>query len=576
MKKNIFLIFLSSFLFSIEDQSEYLKRIETHFLLEDRYSALKEAEKALKYYPSNLDLNKSYLKALAGCGYDLEAVRLLNSLPKNLSELKENSSLLEDISWAILKKGINSTQYATRLSSMVGMYLTRDARVVNVLNKMMNDSNAILRSVAINLATNYRDDPLKETISLLLDNEKVWLVRLEVIKAIGEMKIKEKAGSLKEILKDEKANFQERSLAIKALINIYDHINIDELILLLESPYGGFRSLGCELACHFKIDEVKEKILNLVFDPLFDVRINALNAVVLHFKKLVDNEQLSGILKRAYLDSNPFSAITAAWAGLIIDSEKGEMYLKRWLFDKYAENRRFASAAVAQAGIHGIAIGKYALKFSNDPFVKANVAIGLIGQRQEIGASCDILYDFIKKKKQMWMWDTSQNFLFRIIAPSEIRHTDHMPNYPEAIDQSVQLNILSLLAVLEDKRAEDGIKTFLKRKTWGITGLAAITLLQEGDDESINVLRTLLKDEERHVRIQAALALAMIGRDKSVLSILEEAYGQADFELKLNIIDAIAHISNHESVPFLVKVMLEPFQILRIAAASAIIQVVNL
>jgi HEAT repeat protein len=135
---------------------------------------------------------------------------------------------------------------------------------------------------------------------------------------------------------------------------------------------------------------------------------------------------------------------------------------------------------------------------------------------------------------------------------------------------------LSLLAILEDSRAQEGIKAFLKRRTWGITGLAAITLLQEGDEPSLNVLRDLLKDNDRNVRIQAAMALATIGKDKGALPVLEEAYFCAGHEMKLNILGAIAHIANKEAFPFLLKVLEEPFQILKIAAASAIIQAANL
>ena len=308
----------------------------------------------------------------------------------------------------------------------------------------------------------------------------------------------------------------------------------------------------------------------------YDVRISALNAIVLYYKDNIDSVTLKKTLDKAYLDTNSYVAITAAWAGLVIDPEKGKAHIKKWLFDKYGENRRFAAAAVAQSGSYGEGLAKYALENSEDHFVKANVAFGLIGQRKEINACCNVLYDFIKSKKHMWMKENLENHLFNVIAPSEIRHTDHFPNYPEAMDQVVQLNILSMLAILEDPRAEEAIKSFLRRKTWGITGLASITLLQEGNEESLLLLRSLLNDKEKYVQVQAALALAAIGKDKSVLPILEEAYFSADYDLKLNILGAVSNISKQESFPFLLKVLEEPFQILRVAAASGIIQAANL
>jgi HEAT repeat protein len=567
---------LSTSLFSAQEKEELMHRVETHCLLEDFYSALKEAEKGIEQYPDSIEINKIYLRVLALAGYEVQSISKINSLSGSLKDLRKDHQLLEEISWSILKKGLNSTQYSTRLASMLGIYFTKDARAVKVLNSMMCDSNAILRSVAVQLAISYKDDILKESLSRLLDHEKVWLVRLEVLKAIGQMKIVEKAESLKEILKNEKATFEERALAIKSLVEIYENIDLTELELLLDSPFAGFRSLGCELATNFKIVEVKEKIYKLLFDPRCDVRISALNAIVLYYKDHLNKEKLATALDQVCQDANSFVAITGSWAALTMEHEKGNYYLKKWFFDKYGENRRFAAAALAQAGVNGIKLSEEILEQSNDPFVKANLAIGLIGQRRDVKSCSDVLYDLIKNKKGMWMWESGQNSLFKILSPSEVRHTDQLPNYPEAIDQSVQLKLLSLLAVLEDPRAQEGIKTFLKRKTWGITGLAAISLLQEGDEDSLNVLKSLLTDKEKNVRIQAALALALIGKDRSSLPVLEEAYFSADYDLKLNILGAIGQVSNQGSIPFLIKVLSEPFEILRIAAAAAIIQATNL
>ena len=201
MRTLVILVLFSSYLFSVEKNDELLTRIETHFLIGDPYSALQEAEEGLKKDPENKEITKAFLKALAECDYDSKSIKLLNSMPDNLKDLKTDSKLLEDISWAVLRKGLNSTQYATRLSSMIGIYLTRDAKAVNVINDTLRDTNAILRSVAVQLSISYRDDLLKESISYLLENEKVWLVRLEVLKAVGQMKIKDNAEILKRDIK---------------------------------------------------------------------------------------------------------------------------------------------------------------------------------------------------------------------------------------------------------------------------------------------------------------------------------------------------------------------------------------
>ena len=48
------------------------------------------------------------------------------------------------------------------------------------------------------------------------------------------------------------------------------------------------------------------------------------------------------------------------------------------------------------------------------------------------------------------MWDDS---LFHLLSPSKIRYIDQIPNYPKAIDSITRLNLLSLLAIMEDEKA---------------------------------------------------------------------------------------------------------------------------
>ena len=173
------------------------------------------------------------------------------------------------------------------------------------------------------------------------------------------------------------------------------------------------------------------------------------------------------------------------------------------------------------------------------------------------------------------MWDTRPNPLFQVLAPSQIRHVDHIPNYPKAIDQMTRLNLVSLLALIDDPRAIRALKTFLQKSSWGITGVAAATLLQEGGDGALELVRELMDDPDFNVRLQASLVLAMLGRDESVLSDLEKAYATADHEQKLYLLEAFGRVGNAGSFSFLITVFKEPFPILRVAAAAALIQSLN-
>lgn len=575
MKKFAFLATLSPLLlFSEVSESERIRRVQAHLLIDDAASALSEARSLFESFPDSKNAGAAFIEALAASGFDEKSFEVWDRLSLKFPDLIENRHLLEELSWGVLKKGVDSTQYGVRLASLIGAFLTHDVRAVPILLKMMRDSNAVVRSVAVQMSSNYQDAPLKDEISRLMSEEKVWVVRLEVIKAAGQMRMKDLAQKLKSLIQSEKTTVEERALAIEAICSIYDDISLDEWLTLARSNRAGMRHLACSIASHFEIKEAKEEMLRLIHDAHPDVRVAALNAFGLFYRNLTSPEETKERLKPVLKDSSPQVAITAAWASLIA-GVGGEEEFEKWLEDSLSENRRLAAAALSSAGKKGVQISAKALKKSKDPYVRANLALGLLGQREEVSLSCDLLVDFLQNEKRMWMWDTRPNPLFQVLAPSQVRHVDHIPNYPEAIDQMTRLNLLSLLALVEDPRALPALKSFLQKRTWGITGVAAATLLQEGDETSLEVVRQLLNDPDPDVRLQACLVLAMFGRDDSVLRELQGAYLSADHERKLHILEAMGRIGNFESFLFLISVFKEPFPILRVAAAAALIQSLN-
>jgi HEAT repeat protein len=556
-------------------EDEGMRRVRSHLLIEDSKSALVEAKELAEKYPESVDVSKIFIETLAVNGLEEQALDVWNQLTFNHPDLLYDRHLLEELSWGVLKKGVQSTQYGIRLSSMIGAFLTRDVRAVPILLKMMRDSNAVIRSVAVQMATNYRDAPLKDEIARLMQDEKVWMVRLEVIKAAGALKMKELTPKLQALVQSEKTMIEERQIAIASLLEMYEKISLQELKTLAKSNRAGLRHLACSIAAHFRLEEAQEDIIALIQDTHASVRIAALNTFGLLYKEKVSVNEARKILEPALKDSDAAVAITASWAAFLIDQELGLENMQKWLTDLLPENRRLAAAALAATGSKGATLARETLKNSQDPYVRANVAVGLLGQRMEVSASCDFIYDFLESEKRMWMIDKKPNPLFEILAPSQVRYNDHIPNYPEAQDQMTRLHLVSLLALVEDPRAVPALKTFLQRKNWGITGVAAATLLHEGDETSLDVVKQLVNDPDPNIKMQACLVLALFGKDESVLRDLQGAYAGACHDKKLHILEALGQIGNSESYSFLGSVLREPFPILRIAAAAALIQSVN-
>ncbi len=576
IKFTFLIVIFSSYLFTSEvSEEKILRRIYAHTLIEDYEKAYLEAKDAVLKFPDSMQVKKVYIESLFAQGKELEGIDYIHT---NFDENEKDHldrTFLENISWNILNIGSKSTQYSIRLASIIGSYLTRDVGAIKVFLKAMRDSNAIIRSVAVQLASEYGDAILKNEIRRLLKEERVWLVRLELIKAIGKLNMKDQASYLREIAASPATTYEEKALAIEALITIYDKLSVKELNALAESERSGLRQFMCEVAAYQKEKKVLQNILALAKDSNCDVRISAYNAISLFYKDICSSKQIKQIVYEGMEDNNPVVAITAARLGMLCSIEEASNYFSKWIQSESADIRRLSSGAIASLGSYGVALAKEWIKKSKDKYVRANLALGLIGQQENIKQSCKILSKMLKEKDSMWMWDNSKNPLINVLSPSHIRHVDQIPQYPEAIDMMAQLHVLSILIMMHDEKAEEMTKTFLKNKRWGISGFAAATLVQEGDEDSLEIVRSLLNDDDTKVRIQGALVLAHFGRDEAALPILKQTYEKADREMKLVILEALGHIGKAESFAFFLEVLKEPFPLLRIISASSLIQCVN-
>lgn len=556
-------------------EEEGIRRVQAHLLIEDSKSALREAKNLYESFSGSRGAGTALIAALSANGMEEAALEVFNRLSLAHPDLMADRGVLEDLAWGVLYRGIESTQYGIRLAALIGSYLTHDVRAVKLLVRMMRDTNAVIRTIAMQMAAGYGDAALKDEISRLMEEERIWLVRLEVIRAAGHLRMKALEPKFKTILSSEKNTVEERRAAIEALVSINEDIGFEEWSALAKSDRAGMRHFACILAAHLGLKEAREEIISLAGDTHPDVRVAALNALGLCYLKGMEPAQAAEIAERSEKDSHPAVAITAAWFRALIDPAGAILQFEKWLESSIPEDRHFAAAALAASGQRCAALAARVLKESADPYVRVNVAIGLIGQRIDVERCCDTLYRFMTEEKKMVMWDTRANPLFQVLTPSYVRHIDQIPNYPEAIDQMTRLNLLSLLCVLEDPRAQDAVKGFLKRKTWGITGAAAAMLLQEGDETMLDSVRSLVQDPDPDLRLQACLVLAMLGRDESVLVDLQKNYAGSDHDRKLHILEALGRIGKEESFSFFLGTLQEPFQILRVAAASGLIQGLN-
>ncbi len=567
------LLLLPTCIFSQPNDVDAANRIHAHLFIHDPASAVLEAKKYIQEYPASKDLQFALVRALCAKGEDMEAIDVWKKISPEYTDDKQRRSILEVLGWGVIKKSDVSSQQLVRISSLIGASLTNDARAIPILLSHLRGFNSFFRAVSVSLASKFGDEPLKRELERLLHEEKVWYVRLEVIKAVGQMRLLSTRDKLKEIIAHPKTLAEEKSAALISLASMYDQVEEAELKSLIKSDRAGLRQLACEVISFLELTDHVPLILPLLEDASPDVRISALSTLGLLRVHTVKGKKVVDLLPRCLNNTNPAVSITAGWLAILLKDQRGEQVLKKWAEDSNPENRRLASAALAKTGSLGSTLSWDILNASKDPYIRVNLALGLIGVRQHVDGACEAIYTTLMQEKQTkLMWDHERHFLFRSLAPSSVRHTEQIANYPYVVDQLTRLELLSILSVMRYPHSLDAVKDFLKNTSWGVSGAAAVTLLQEGDDNAFYAVKDLLNDPDEKLRIQAALILAMLGSDPNAVTILQEAYGHVDRDMKIHILEALAHIGDPKSIPFLVEILNEPFQVLRVIAASALIQ----
>lgn len=557
----------------VADES-LLWRIHAHLLIKESEEALRLSQAGLEKEPGSVELQEALVEAYAQLGEDREALQALKQLHAQAEEPRDH--LLERVAWTIIKKGEREGGTVTRLAAALGAGLTRDAQALELVMRYLQSSRALFRAIGLELAPLLRDSSLREAVSRSIHQETRTPLRLIAIQSAVKMGMKEILPYLQELLANQRTPVEVQAAAGAALAELVEDVEQVSLERLAGHPRVHCRLLATQLIGQLDLDEHLPLLLQLTDDPQPDVRIGAFVALGLLSKK---EEHLSKLLPQMHKwmeDPLDEVSITVAWALTCCGQIEGRNALLNWLESPKAKSRRMAAAALAASGAHGASLALAHLKTGcEDPYVRANLAIGLIGQRCETARAGEILYQTLEQQEEKLMVDEESHPLFHPLVPSEVRHQPHIVNKPEAVNQKTRLELLGLLVTSDHPLAEEAIKHFLGVRQWGITGMAALTLLEEGQPELIDLIRKLLNDEDEKVRIDAALGLAIWGRDQEALQTLQQAYPSADRLLKIKILEGVAHVGSRESLPFLLECLGDPFQTLRIIAASAIVQCIN-
>jgi len=559
-------LLLPLFLFGSSEE-EAARTIFAHLKVHDPQSAVESGKKLIELHSESKAVRLAYLQALAEKGDEAEVFRAWRGWQEGLAK---DRKALEVLAWSVLKKGELSPQTYIHLSSLIGASLTRDVRAVPMLMAAMRSSSALFRLFGVRFAAYLGDGALQEELARLLEEETVWFVRQEVIRAVGQLRIAPLKPHLMRLVAKERGLVEEQVEAILALVHLYDGVRRSDLEKLCLSKRAGLKRLGCELIGYYNLGAEAPFLKTMLADASPEVRAHALETLGF-LQERVDEIKLRALL----LDPHPLVAITAAWVlcrqGEQEAQAEGVEAMRQWLSDIHPKWRWMAAALFSRCGPKAYPAMENALKTHDDRFVKVNLALGLIGQRTSLEAACEALDAFLHDSETgCLMWDEAASH--RMMVPSRVFHIEGIQNYPKIVDQLARLDLLNILCMLKYPKALDVVKHFVQEEAGRALGPAARVLLQEGDEEALAVIGQLLKEADPQVRVQAALMLAFYGSDPEAIQILQSAYHEVDREMKIQILEAIGHVGSYDSIPFLIEILGEPFQLMRVIAASAIVQ----
>lgn len=554
------------------DSIAYARRIQAHLTIRDYPGAIEEAERALVLYPQAPLLYEGYIKALACLGDEKKMVQAWEIYSEKFYDKALNRELIEEMAWGVLLKASHSSSLIMRQMALMAAFFTKEGRGVTLLNQGMKDPNYAIRTIAVKLASHFRDNKLVEGIKQLFKTEKVWMVRQKVLEAIGTMKITCLKGDLEALLASNKSLAEEKTLAIASLLQLIDGVNRPEIECLASSHWSGLRQLACHAIAYFHSLRDIDQLLRLGEDSNSDVRWAAFQAL----GQLRPDEPKDKILEMARRHSKDFNyqvAVSATWLLTLYTPEEGKSAFLSLLYDRRPEASLLAASALSATGRYGIELALEQFRLHPHPFVRLNLALGLIGQHQALGEATHYLKQMIKNEKGKW--NILKIGLFHPIVNIPSKGSDDPLTTPESNNQLLHLELLNLLAILKVPETELAIRDYLAERSWEISATAAILILTEADESAIESVRQLLQDPQSRVRLQASLILSLWSREEEAIKILEEGYLKSEWELKARILEGLGRVGSMNSVPFLIKVLKESSQTLRLIAAMSLIQCLN-
>jgi HEAT repeat protein len=526
------------------------------------------AEKALKEEPDNTSLLTLSVETFSEC----ERIDEMVARWKKLEELDQEKALdpflLEAMAWGVIRKGSRDSALPLRLLSLLAAALSKDFRGVHLVEEAMDHPNSMIRSVAYQVSGQMGDDCLKDKIIKRLAEEKESEARLSLIRSLGTLRIKEKEPFLIQVVENSSSRQEERESAFEALLALHERPKRREVEELLKSPRSLHRAVGSRLALHLNPAPPLSLFLPLLEDPSRRVILEAARTIGLlyaHDPKLPDIIQ--GLKKRPEGEAR----VASLWMATLRNAATPEDWLP-FLNHPNLKVSLYSAALLNTAGEKSLPIRKALLEKTTEPFVQLNLSLGLLNDVEDQNKLLSLLSSLFDKAQPLW--NVGEQGGVSYIAPQRGEALPALVTTKD-LDTVARLEFLNEIAPFAPAFAEEKLKGFLTHRRPEIGLLATSLLIKEGSEEMLQQVEELLEDPSFPHRVEAALLLSLWRRDDEGVQILQEHYPQGDRHEKEILLQGIARLGSPKQAPFLIGCFKEPFPMLRVFAAFALVGCLN-
>ncbi len=530
--------------------------------------AVELSKQALKDFQDNPSLLSLYISSLAEAEKTEEMIKEWDKLFLLSQEKALEPFLLESMAWGVIKKGARDSALPLRAISLVAAAMSNDFRGVRLIEEAMDHQNSLIRTIAYKVSGQLGDPCLQNKIRTRVKEEKETEAKLSMIRALGALRMKELEPYLVGIVEGNSNRQLEREAAFEALLALHEGPKMGEVEELLKSPRSLHRAVGCRLALHLLPAPPLSLFQPLLVDSSRRVVLEASRTIGLLYAKSPEIEDLiKGLKKRPEGE--------ARVASLWIEALRNEGTVEDWVPFINHPNVKvalYSAALLGTAGEKSIPLRQSLFDKAKDPFVKINLALGLLPEVEQR----DSILAFLSKQFDLKtpLWGVGEQGGVAFLLPQKGEPLPPMVSQKD-MDVVARLQFLGCVAPFAPTFAEEKLKSFLTHRRPEVGLMATTLLIKEGSNEMLEQVEDLLQDPSFPHKVEAALLLSLWRRDDEGVKVLQEHYPKGDRKEKEVLLEAIGRLGGPAQAPFLIECLKEPFPMLRVIAAIGLISCLN-